>query len=66
MQTDARPLVDGLKPLANAYDLILCDVWGVLHNGLDGLPCGFDAWICSGPAAGGSSWFPTPLVRVRR
>ena len=33
--------MDGLKPLANAYDLILCDVWGVLHNGLDGLPCGF-------------------------
>ncbi len=27
------PIVDGLGSLASGYDLILCDVWGVLHNG---------------------------------
>jgi HAD superfamily hydrolase (TIGR01459 family) len=31
----SRPLlVGGLQPLADRYDLILCDVWGVLHNGV--------------------------------
>lgn len=27
-------LVAGLSGLASRYDLILCDIWGVLHNGL--------------------------------
>jgi HAD superfamily hydrolase (TIGR01459 family) len=27
-------LVRGLADLANGYDVILCDVWGVVHNGL--------------------------------
>jgi HAD superfamily hydrolase (TIGR01459 family) len=27
-------LVEGLGSLASRYELILCDVWGVLHNGL--------------------------------
>ena len=27
-------LVEGLSGLAPRYDLILCDIWGVLHNGL--------------------------------
>ena len=27
-------LVEGLSGLAPRYDLILCDVWGVLHNGI--------------------------------
>ncbi|MCG7392237.1 TIGR01459 family HAD-type hydrolase [Microvirga sp. ACRRW] len=35
MTASSRPaLVEGLKPLAENYDLILCDVWGVLHNGV--------------------------------
>ncbi len=35
MTASLRPtLVDGLQPLAEGYDLILCDVWGVLHNGV--------------------------------
>jgi HAD superfamily hydrolase (TIGR01459 family) len=37
------PIVDGLKSLANAYDLVLCDVWGVLHNGLAAYPAASDA-----------------------
>ena len=28
------PVVSGLAEIATGYDLILCDVWGVLHNGL--------------------------------
>jgi HAD superfamily hydrolase (TIGR01459 family) len=27
-------LIEGLSELAPGYDLILCDIWGVLHNGL--------------------------------
>ncbi|MDR3462743.1 MAG: TIGR01459 family HAD-type hydrolase [Beijerinckiaceae bacterium] len=31
----APPQLDqGLRALAEAYDLILCDVWGVVHNGV--------------------------------
>lgn len=29
--------------LAGRYDLVLCDVWGVLHDGLSGLPLADDA-----------------------
>ena len=35
MTAPIRPaLVDGLRPCPTRYDLILCDVWGVLHNGV--------------------------------
>ncbi|MGO4572960.1 TIGR01459 family HAD-type hydrolase [Microvirga sp. 2TAF3] len=35
MTASTRPaLVDGLQPIADRYDLLLCDVWGVLHNGI--------------------------------
>lgn len=35
MTASYRPaLVEGLQPLAGRYDLVLCDVWGVLHNGV--------------------------------
>jgi HAD superfamily hydrolase (TIGR01459 family) len=27
-------LIAGLAPLSTRYDVLLCDVWGVLHNGL--------------------------------
>jgi HAD superfamily hydrolase (TIGR01459 family) len=27
-------LIDGISAIADRYDLILCDVWGVLHNGI--------------------------------
>lgn len=42
---NGRPvaIVDGLKSLANAYDLILCDIWGVLHNGLTAYQAAADA-----------------------
>src|SRR5919107_650906 len=40
----SRPLhVEGLQPLAERYDLILCDVWGVLHNGVKAYESASDA-----------------------
>lgn len=35
--------VDGLHALASRYDLALCDVWGVLHDGVTALPSAGDA-----------------------
>jgi HAD superfamily hydrolase (TIGR01459 family) len=32
---DPIPLIDGLDALSGRYDAILCDIWGVLHNGRD-------------------------------
>jgi HAD superfamily hydrolase (TIGR01459 family) len=35
MTSPLRPVfVEGLRSLADGYDLALCDVWGVLHNGI--------------------------------
>lgn len=40
----SRPVhVEGLKPLADNYDLVLCDVWGVLHNGVRAYEAASDA-----------------------
>jgi HAD superfamily hydrolase (TIGR01459 family) len=36
-------LIDGLNTVADRYDLILCDVWGVLHNGVVAFPAAGDA-----------------------
>ena len=33
----------GLKELAGSYDSLLCDVWGVLHNGVGAFPGAVDA-----------------------
>lgn len=44
MTASSRPaLVEGLKSLADGYDLILCDVWGVLHNGVKAYEAAGDA-----------------------
>jgi HAD superfamily hydrolase (TIGR01459 family) len=44
MTATSRPLhVEGLQPLAERYDLILCDVWGVLHNGVKAYEAASDA-----------------------
>ncbi len=32
---DPIPMIDGLGALSGRYDAILCDLWGVLHNGRD-------------------------------
>jgi HAD superfamily hydrolase (TIGR01459 family) len=28
------PLIERFEPFAGAYDVLLCDVWGVVHNGI--------------------------------
>jgi HAD superfamily hydrolase (TIGR01459 family) len=35
------PIIDSLKSLASSYDALICDAWGVIHNGVrlsDGAP----------------------------
>jgi HAD superfamily hydrolase (TIGR01459 family) len=34
----APVLVDGLHQIADRYDVLLCDVWGVIHNGREHFP----------------------------
>ena len=34
----APPLVAGLSAFADDYDVILCDIWGVVHNGVAAFP----------------------------
>lgn len=36
-------LADGLSAIADRYDVLLCDVWGVLHNGRESFPAARDA-----------------------
>ncbi|MBT5432657.1 MAG: TIGR01459 family HAD-type hydrolase, partial [Rhodospirillaceae bacterium] len=33
--TDAVPLISGLSSIADAYDGLLVDLWGCLHNGIE-------------------------------
>jgi len=35
--------IAGLSQIASRYDLILCDVWGVVHNGVAAHPAAIDA-----------------------
>ena len=37
------PLIEQFGPLARDYDVLLCDVWGVVHNGLSAFPQACDA-----------------------
>jgi HAD superfamily hydrolase (TIGR01459 family) len=32
------PIVPGLSAIANRYDALVCDVWGVIHNGRQAFP----------------------------
>ncbi|GGB52534.1 haloacid dehalogenase [Roseibium aquae] len=43
MTVSAPLLVPGLKTLAPDYSAILCDVWGVLHNGVTAFAAAHDA-----------------------
>lgn len=35
----------GLSELAGQYDALLCDVWGVIHNGRESFPAALDALV---------------------
>lgn len=38
MSKPEAPLIPGLSEIADRYDALLCDVWGVLHNGREAYP----------------------------
>lgn len=38
-------VVSGLEVLSSRYDVLLCDIWGVLHNGLAAFPAAGDALV---------------------
>ncbi|MGQ3674756.1 TIGR01459 family HAD-type hydrolase [Xanthobacter sp. TB0139] len=40
---EAPPVISGLSAFAEDYDVILCDVWGVVHNGLAAFAAACDA-----------------------
>jgi HAD superfamily hydrolase (TIGR01459 family) len=41
--SQAPPRVAGLSPLAPTYQFLLCDIWGVLHNGMAHFAASADA-----------------------
>ena len=73
---DPIPLIDGLGALSGRYDAILCDIWGVLHNGRDAFRPASEALAAfrrgggdGGPdhqRAAPQSDHPRPGARLRR
>ena len=55
------PTWTGLSGVAGDFDLILCDVWGVLHDGTRGHGAAAEALIAFRALAG-----PRPRPRPRR
>jgi HAD superfamily hydrolase (TIGR01459 family) len=45
LAAETIPLIDGLGALAGRYDAILCDIWGVLHNGRESFRPASDALV---------------------
>jgi len=45
MTTTVPPAIDGLRSIISRYDLVLCDLWGVMHNGVNAIPGANDAVI---------------------
>jgi len=43
--TQMAPFIERFEPLARDYDVLLCDVWGVIHNGLAAFPAACDALL---------------------
>ncbi len=43
MSAALPPFVPNFSALASGYDALLCDVWGVVHNGLEAYPAACDA-----------------------
>ena len=37
------PIISGLSTIIGSFDVILCDIWGVLHNGINGYRAASDA-----------------------
>jgi HAD superfamily hydrolase (TIGR01459 family) len=45
LATPSKPLIAGLSTIASSYEVILCDIWGVLHNGIEGYRAASDALV---------------------
>jgi HAD superfamily hydrolase (TIGR01459 family) len=62
-------LIERFEPLARDYDVLLCDVWGVVHNGVTAYPAACDA-LARFRAAGGTAVLvtnaPRPGASVQR
>ena len=62
-------LIERFAPLASRYDVLLCDVWGVVHNGVAAFPEAGDA-LARFRAGGGTVIFitnaPYPAHAVQR
>jgi HAD superfamily hydrolase (TIGR01459 family) len=43
--TAAPPFIERFAPLASGYDVVLSDVWGVVHNGVAAFPEACDALV---------------------
>ena len=52
MHAAAPPLTPHFSALKSAYDVALCDVWGVVHNGVVAWPEACDALAGSDNRAG--------------
>jgi len=60
-------LVAGLAALADRYDVLLCDVWGVIHNGREAFPVACEAlarWRAQGGEVVLVSNSPRPNAQV--
>ncbi|MEN3930015.1 TIGR01459 family HAD-type hydrolase [Microvirga sp. W0021] len=42
---NTAPVISGIEALADNYDVFLCDVWGVLHNGVHSFAPAVDALV---------------------
>jgi HAD superfamily hydrolase (TIGR01459 family) len=56
-------IIERFSPLARGYDVLFCDVWGVVHNGLAAFPAACDA-LARFRAAGGTVILITNAPRV--
>jgi Haloacid dehalogenase-like hydrolase len=67
--TQVLTLIERFAPLASRYDVLLCDVWGVVHNGVAAFPEAGDA-LARFRAGGGTVIFitnaPYPAHAVQR
>ena len=68
-QTQAVRQIDGLADISDRYDAILCDIWGVVHNGVAAFPSASDA-LAAFRRRGGTVILitnaPRPSATVRR
>lgn len=52
-RSDPVPLIGGLSEIASDLDLVLCDVWGVIHNGIVASAPAYDSLMRFRSAGGG-------------